>query len=164
MRVKPPMYMGMPNRCKELEKYGRHNSWILAHAKSCNKSQKGALQHLDQQWDNSSNSFCFILIPVQHHLMGSKKPGKTCCGDGFMFTCKKNVKHGTVHNFMFYGWQFPFHFLFSTSRPNHPPADAPPSRLLDPEMAASLGIHSNEQSWNMQLVMCCASLSISKTR
>jgi len=57
-------------------KYGRHNSWILAHAKSCNKSQKGALQHLDQQWDNSSNSFCFILIPVQHHLMGSKKPGK----------------------------------------------------------------------------------------
>lgn len=97
-------------------------------------------------------------------LWEAKNRGKTCCGDGFMFTCKKNVKHGTVHNFMFYGWQFPFHFLFSTSRPNHPPADAPPSRLLDPEMAASLGIHSNEQSWNMQLVMCCASLSISKTR
>lgn len=97
-------------------------------------------------------------------LWEAKNRGKTCYGDGFMFTCNKNVKHGTVHNFMFYDWQFPFNFLFSTSRPNHPPADAPPSRLLDPEMAASLGIHSNEQSWNMQLVMCCASLSISKTR
>ena len=74
---------------------------FLCMQRSLNKSQEGTLQHLDQQWDNLSNSFWFILIPMQHHLVGNKqyqweKNMSWRCLHVYLWWV---VKHRAVYNF-----------------------------------------------------------------